>query len=222
MKTPPYIVVGVFFILAILLAFVASIVFWETQCTSLSCWSVPMPTIVANEEYEWTIDDAIWKLIKDTDLSENSYMFSLQKKICKKAVESPLCKDIEILRRIDTIATSKWVPTTLILGIMLAESTLATNYNKPICKTYNNPYWIKGRKYDNGKIEWYTKTKGRPDSNWCWLYKFDSIDEATYSLANTISIGYKSCNNNVRCISYAYVGDPNVAEESWIARVQSF
>lgn len=105
---------------------------------------------------------------------------------------------------------------------MFAESTLGTNYNKPACKSYNNPYGIKGRKYDNGKVEWYTKTKGRADSNGCWLYKFDSIDEATYSLANTISIGYKGCNNSVRCLSYSYVGHPDVAEESWIKRVSQF
>lgn len=104
---------------------------------------------------------------------------------------------------------------------MFAESTLATNYNKPICKTRNNPYGTKGRKYDNGKTVMYNNGKGR-DSDGCYLYPFASLDEATYSLANTISIGYKGCNNDVVCLSYKYVGDPEKSEVSWVNRVSQF
>lgn len=193
---------------------VATRVFGETETTKI------MPTIVKWEHYEWTWEDEVLKIvsepIKDTRIE------TLHAKICKRTSKSPLCEDIEILRRIDSIAKEKGVPTWLIIWIMHSESTLATHYNKPICSTYNNPFWIKWRKYDTGKVVWYTKAKGKPDNNGCWLYKFNSIDEATYSLANTISIGYKGCNNSVRCLAFAYVGDPNVAEESWIKRVNQF
>lgn len=184
--------------------------------------TIKMEAIVANSEYIWTTDDEIGRLIEGAELPKDYDTQKLHAKICQKTSKSPLCEDIEILRRIDSIAREKWVPTGLIIGIMFAESTLSTNYNKPACKSYNNPYGIKGRKYDNGKVEWYTKTIGRADENGCWLYKFDSIDEATYSLANTISIWYKGCNNSVRCLAFSYVWHPDVAEESWIKRVSQF
>lgn len=194
---------------------------WES-CEALSCGSIPQETVVKWELYEWSNDDEIVRLLREAELPKDYSVQNLHSKICKTTEKSPLCEDIEILRRIDSIAREKWVPTGLIIGIMFAESTLATNYNKPACAHYNNPFGIKGRKYDTGKVEWYTKTKGRADSNWCWLYKFDSIDEATYSLANTISIGYKACNNSVRCLAYSYVWHPEVAEESWMNRVNKF
>lgn len=220
-----FLLLTLFCILSILITFVSFVVFGDS-CEALSCGSIKWETVVANSEYEWTYDDAIWKLIEEAKITpetiKENNIETLHAKICQTTSKSPLCEDIEILRRIDTIGREKWVPAWLLVGIMFAESTLATNYNKPACKSYNNPYWIKGRKYDNGKVEWYTKTKGRADSNGCWLYKFDSIDEATYSLANTISLGYGKCKNDVRCISFAYVWHPEVAEQSWINRVSQF
>jgi hypothetical protein len=211
----------VFAIACILIAFVATIVFWDS-CQSLSCGTIKWETVVANSEYIWDESDELIRLLREAELPKDYDTQKLHAKICKTTLKSPLCEDIEILRRIDTIGREKWVPVWLLVGIMFAESTLGTNYNKPACKSYNNPYWIKGRKYDTGKVEWYTTTKGRADSNGCWLYKFDSIDEATYSLANTISIGYAGCNNSVRCLSRKYVGHPDIEEESWINRVSLF
>lgn len=210
----------VFAIACILIAFVATIVFGDS-CTALSCGTIKWETVVANEEYIWTTDDQIWKLIREAELPKDYETQKLHAKICQTTSKSPLCEDIEILRRIDSIAREKGVPTGLIIGIMFAESTLGTNYNLPICKTRNNPYWIKGRKYDNGKTVMYNNGKGR-DSDGCYLYPFESLDEATYSLANSISIGYKGCNNDVVCLSYKYVWDPLKSEVSWVNRVNKF
>ena len=212
-------------ICTILLVILLYNVVFGDSCQAQSCGAETMPTVVANSEEIWTTDHELIKLLEEAEITpetiKNNNIETLHAKICKTTSKSPLCEDIEILRRIDSIAKEKWVPTGLIIGIMHAESSLSTNYNKPICKTRNNPYWIKGRKFDNGKTVMYNNGKGR-DSDWCYLYHFDSIDEATYSLANTISIGYKGCNNSVRCLSRKYVGDPEVEEESWIGRVNKF
>jgi len=219
---PRHIFFFIFCVLILAVAFIGKLAYWLNNCEAPSCGSITQKSIVNNEEYVWQNDDEIWKLIREAELPKDYDTQKLHAKICQKTSKSPLCEDIEILRRIDSIAREKGVPTGLIIGIMFAESTLGINFNKEVCAHYNNPYGIKGRKYDTGKVEWYTKTKWRPDENGCWLYKFDSIDEATYSLANTISIGYKSCNNSVRCLSYSYVWHPDVAEESWIKRVSQF
>lgn len=212
-------------ICVVLLAILLYNIVFGDSCQAQSCGAETMPTVVANQEEIWTTDHELIKLLEEAEITpetiKNNNIETLHAKICKTTSKSPLCEDIEILRRIDSIAKEKWVPTGLIIGIMHAESSLSTNYNKPICKTRNNPYWIKGRKFDNGKTVMYNNGKGR-DSDWCYLYHFDSIDEATYSLANTISIGYKGCNNSVRCLSRKYVGDPEVEEESWIGRVNKF
>lgn len=178
----------------------------------------PVETIVVGEEIEWTHYDEFNRIYNQTATID---IQTLHSKICNTRKDSPLCEDIEILKRIDTIAKSKGVPTGLIIWIMNAESSLSTHFNKEACKTRNNPYWIKGRKYDNGKTEWY-HNKRWPDPDGCYLYAFDSIDEATYSLANTISIWYKGCNNDVVCLSYKYVGDPEKSEISWVNRVSKF
>ncbi len=211
---PFHVILFSILIVLILGSLLGKIVFGETETIQI------MPTIVKWEHYEWTWEDEVLKVVSEP--LKDTRIETLHAKICKRTSKSPLCEDIEILRRIDTIAKEKWVPTWLIIWIMHSESTLATHYNKPACSSYNNPYWIKWRKYDTGKVEWYTKSKGKPDNNGCWLYKFNSIDEATYSLANTISIGYASCNNDVTCLSYKYVGNPDIAEQSWIDRVSQF
>lgn len=218
-----FLIFTVFAIACILIACVSVIVFGDS-CQSQSCGAETMPTVVANSEYIWENDDEIGRLIREADIPkvpEKTNVDILHAKICKTTSKSPLCEDIEILRRIDSIAKEKWVPTGLIIGIMFAESTLATNYNKPICKTRNNPYGIKGRKYDNGKTVMYNNGRGR-DSDGCYLYPFASLDEATYSLANSISIGYKGCKNDVVCLSYRYVWDPEKSEVSWVNRVNTF
>jgi len=171
------------------------------------------------EEMEETSDKVI-ELIEQapkphivTDLD------TLHSEICKKVKESPLCDDIELLRRIDSIGREKGVPTRLLIGISYSESHIGVNFNKEACRATNNWAWIKGKKHDTGKVVWYTKTKGKPDKDGCWLYRFKSVEEWFYSLANTISMWYKGCNNDTKCLSYSYVGNPDVAEQSWIDHV---
>lgn len=127
--------------LALLLISLAIISRWDTaNATELQ------ETIILGEGKEWTHYDEFNRIYEQTATIDIQILHS---KICNTRKDSPLCEDIEILKRIDTIAKSKGVPTGLIIGIMNAESTLATNYSKPACKGHNNPYGIKGRKYDN-------------------------------------------------------------------------
>lgn len=147
---------------------------------------------------------------------------SLHQKICQERKDSVFCTDTELFDRYVEASHKKWVPPGLVFGIMFAESSLHTNYNKPVCKSYNNPFWLKWYKQDDWRLDWYTQNRGRADAQGCWLYKFASLEEWLNGLLNTISMGYKKCENDVTCISYAYVGDPNKAEESWIGRVNKF
>lgn len=200
-KIPPFNYFLVFVTIIILWTFLAFVVFGEQE------------TPVEDT-------DKLIELLESVHTPRVTTMEELHEEICQKVPESPLCGDIELLRRIDSIGREKGVPTRLLIGIMFAESTLNTHFNKPACAHYNNPYWIKWRKYDTGKVVWYTKTKGKPDENGCWLFRFDSIEQATYSLANTISLWYWKCKNNVVCISFAYVGNPEVSEKSWVNRIE--
>jgi hypothetical protein len=149
-------------------------------------------------------------------------IYKMHDQICQTTPKSLLCYNFKVLEDIDALAKEKNVPTRLVLGIMFAESSNFTNFNKPICKTYNNPYGIKGAMDDNWKVEWYKGKKWKGDANGCWLYKFESVQEATKSLLNTLSIGYKKCENSVTCIAYSYVGQAHVAEQSWIDRVNTY
>lgn len=54
-----------FVFLVLLIALVVSIVFGEESCKSMSCGSIKMPTVLLNEEYIFTNDDAIGKLIEE-------------------------------------------------------------------------------------------------------------------------------------------------------------
>lgn len=69
-------------------------------------------TIVVGEEKEWTHYDEFNRIYEETATID---IQTLHSKICKTTSKSPLCEDIEILKRIDTIAKSKGVPTGLII-----------------------------------------------------------------------------------------------------------
>ncbi len=210
----------VFAIACILIAFVATIVFGDS-CQSLSCGTIKWETVVANEEYIWTESHELIRLLREATLPEVTEIDELYDQICAKVPNSPICWDKELLQRIDIIGKSKWVPTRLLIWIAYAESHIGVNFNREACRNYNNFFWAKWKKHDNWKVEWFTKDR-KKDSNGCWLYKFKSIEEWFYSLANTISIGYAGCNNSVRCLSRKYVGHPDIEEESWINRVSLF
>lgn len=175
----------------------------------------PVETIVVGEEIEWTHYDEFNRIYEQTDI------YILHKDICKTVSKSPLCSDFELLKRVDDIAKSKNVPTRLLIGITYAESHVGIAFNRPACKEYHNWSWTKWRKHDNWRVEWFTKNR-KADGNGCYLFKFNSVEEWFHSLANTISIWYSGCNNNVRCISRSYVGSPTVEEQSWINNVAKF
>lgn len=77
----------------------------------------------------------------------------------------------------DENSRKKGVPVGLVVGVAFAESTLHTNYNKPVCKEYNNPWGLKGYKRGDGSLDWYTAERGRADASGCWLYKFTSLEQ---------------------------------------------
>lgn len=157
-----------------------------------------------------------------SDKSEPDTIEKVHAEICQSVPNSPLCSDFPLLERIDTIARNKSVPTRLLVGIAFAESTIGTNFNKPACKATHNWSGLKGKMDDAGDVVMYSLNRRKPDSEGCWLYRFKSVEDSFYSLANTISIGYRTCEHRTECIAYAFVGDPDVAEASWIARVEKF
>ena len=147
---------------------------------------------------------------------------TIHSEVCQAVPKSPLCVDIKSLETVDKAARGKGVPTRLVVGIFFAESSVGTNFNKPACYSYYNWAGLKGRKFDDGRVEWYSQNRKKPDENGCWLYKFSSWEEGVNSFLNTLAIGYKGCDHKTRCIAYAFVGNPNVAEESWIRNVGKF
>lgn len=143
----------------------------------------------------------------------------LMRRICDKW--SPMCNKWNLFMKANDIFESRWVPFWIALGIMNAESTLGKNYARWCDSSYNNWGWIKWRKLDDGTS---VKDQPIPDSNWCYLYKFDSMEDYFISKANTLGIWYKACftkEKPIRCISYSYVWNPNIAEQSWINNVAS-
>lgn len=130
---------------------------------------------------------------------------------------SPL-KDEQTFLRLQKISENHNVPFWIALGITNAESSLGINYAPWCDKSYNNLWWIKWRIDDNGNA---IKDQPIPDSNGCYLYKFKSVDDYWESKMNTL-VKYKTCftkDKPIKCISYQYVWDPNVAERSWIMNV---
>lgn len=124
--------------------------------------------------------------------------------ICEKAPNSPMCNDYVMLEELKNIANSRWVDYKILLGIMYAESHIWSNFNAEQCRSTNNWAGLKARKYDDWTVsEWFDKQEWRIEG--CWLYKFEDVETFFESLANTIWIWYKKCNNDIYCISKAYV-----------------
>ena len=118
------------------------------------------------------------------------------------------------------------VPIWILLWIMSKESgfgTLRHHTNANNCKanTYNR-HWSKAdRRADKAYRDQYIWP-------WCRIYKYESIDHWMQSLVYTIWRGYKTCLNKktnrdtVTCISYRYVWQPNVSEQSRVNHVLSY
>lgn len=121
------------------------------------------------------------------------------------------------------------------VGISLAESHVWQNYAKDkvgwTCEWRNNWGGAKynilddnSRVYSSPKFGGYNTVNRFEDSYWCNLFPFDSIEEYWISKANGLRYGYKGCLDSkepIKCVSYSYVGDPNVSESSWVGNVSS-
>ena len=158
-----------------------------------------------------------------------SYDELLMNRVCARWVlnwmVSPLCWNRDLFRISKEEFESKWVPHEIALGIMLAESHIWINYAGTCNQSWNNWWWIKWKLTDIG---WRVKDQIIPNNWnnqpwWCWLYKFDSLQEYFRSKANTLSIWYGECfkrDNPITCISRNYVWRSDVAEKSRINNVQ--
>lgn len=147
----------------------------------------------------------------------------LMTKVCKTASNSKLCNNRDLFNVLKSIAKNNNAPVWILLGIMAHESRFGTSYhrsNTVECReTTNNRHGSKGNNTD----EWVKKTTRI--WAWCWLQKYDTIEEWFTSLARTIGIWYKWCLNRrdpITCISYRYVGSPTVSEKSWVNHVKTF
>lgn len=176
------------------------------------------------------MDYAKWTRTSNLDFEIVTERLSqLHEKVCQKQINSPLCKDEALFDRLYQITEERlpwknFYP--ILLGITNAESSLGLNFAKDkvwgTCAGRNNWGGIKWKKTDDGKS---VKDQQIPDQFWCYLYKFDSIEDYWISKVNTIRFWYPWCVDSktpVRCLSGKYVWDPNVQEESWINNVSVF
>lgn len=139
-------------------------------------------------------------------------------KICELSKESPMCNNWEMLHDLITVAEKRNANYKILLWIMYWESHIWVNFKPVYCWETNNWAWLKARKYDDGSVsEWFDKQEWKIE--WCWLYKFDDVHTFFESLANTIWIWYAKCNNDVYCISKAYVWHESWA---WVNNVWKF
>lgn len=143
-------------------------------------------------------------------------------KICELSKESPMCNNYTMLNKLKEIADHRNVDYKLLLWIMYAESHIGANFNQENCRQTNNWWWVKNRKYDDWtvseKFDKQYQTLDR-DLNGCWLYYFEDVETFFESLANTIWIWYKSCNEDPYCIMKYYVGHESWA---WVRNVYLF
>lgn len=161
----------------------------------------------------------------------------INKLICKKQINSPLCKDKELLGRLyditeERLPMKQFFP--ILIGMTNAESSLGLDFAKDkvgwTCTWRNNWGWAKYQILDdNSRVyarntNWFDYKYPR-DQYDCNLFPFESIEEYWISKVNGIRYWYKGCIDSARpieCISYAYVGSNLVAERSWINNVSYF
>lgn len=160
------------------------------------------------------------------DLNEaiywNEETLSVMHRICELSPESPMCNNWEMLIDLKDVAEKRGTDYRLLLGIMYAESHIWSHFNKENCRQTNNRWWVKARKYDDWSVsEWFDIQYQHLDKdlNWCWLYYFDTVHEFFESLANTISIWYAKCNNDIYCINKSFVWHESAA---WVNNVYKF
>lgn len=220
-----------------------------TEATEIEIWTKEyylQEKQKAEHQIEVLKVDYAWheqEMIKDHDEAESrrAYLNEVNKeiygtpetikvmnKICELSENSPMCNNREMLNDLMEVASGK-VDYKLLLGIMYAESHIWANFKPYNCNITSNWAGLKARKYNDGQTsQWYTYQYEQfelsdPDLRskleGCWLYYFDNPHQFFESLANTISIGYKSCNEDVYCIMKSYVGHESGA---WVRNVYLF
>ena len=144
-------------------------------------------------------------------------------KICELSNESPMCWDYQMLHDLMVIAEERSIDYKLLLWIMYAESHIGANFKPYKCRVTNNRAGLKARKYNDWTVsERYDKQYQNItwiDLEWCWLYYFEDYKQFFESLANTISIWYGKCNEDVYCIMKSYVWHESGA---WVRNVYLF
>lgn len=170
----------------------------------------------------WTASSGAISTVPPKELDE------LFKSVCKAKPSSPIC-DRATFDRLYKITEERlpwknFFP--ILLGITNAESSLGTAYAKDnkgwFCTWYNNLWGIKWKKTDDWKS---VRDQKIPDSNGCYLYKFDSIDDYWISKVNTIRFGYKGCVNSktpIDCIGRYYVQWNGLSKQNWNRNVSIF
>ena len=161
--------------------------------------------------------------------SEKSNLKKIHEKICAIQPKSPLCTDFSLLQRLEKITADR-IPDNqhifpILLGITNSESSLGTNYAPHTgCSQYNNLGGVKWRKNDDGSTQ---KDQKIPQSDGCWLYRFDSLEDYWKSKVNTIRYGYAGCladnpTTTLQCISRWYVRGNGIVKPDWVRNASVF
>ena len=145
-------------------------------------------------------------------------------KICNTASNSPLCNNKELRNHLVNETNKYNVPIWLILWVMAHESKFGTSYhrsNTSDCRENSNNWW--GMKFNWLWDKPYKKTS---IWSWCWIQKFDTIQDGMTSLVRNIGVsGFKWCLQSadpVVCVSYRYVGNPTVSEHTRVNHIKTY
>lgn len=184
---------------------------WTTEIYDCNKQNVLIPKANADDD----IIPSVLKKSKDDITME---------RICTYATinwkVSPLCNNQTLYDKLKWISEKKWVDFYLMLWIAQAESHIGANYAPWCWPEYNNLWGIKWKKLDD-----WTNVKDQPipDKNWCWLYKFASIEDYWTSKANSLKIGYiDKWATTPEQISKYYVRWDWIVKTSWSNRVRIF
>lgn len=197
------------------------------------------------EKLTWTASLTPISEVPSQTIEEAKKKFAhakLYQDVCKKQINSPLCKDRELFDRLyqlteERLPWKNFYP--ILIGMTNAESSLGLDYAKDnvwwTCNGRNNwggaKYIIKddnSRDYSrslNWFLYWEEYSWRFVDQYWCNLFPFKSIEEYWISKVNWIRYWYAWCVDHERpiwCISGKYVWNAKVHEQSWIDNVSVF
>lgn len=173
---------------------------------------------------------------------EIEYVTHIQWIVCRKQPTSPLCTENFLLEKLYLITEKRipwknWFP--ILVWITNAESSLWLDFAKDsiggTCHGRNNWWGTKYQIHDDNtrdysrSLKWFLywqKYSWRfVDQYGCNLYPFKSVEEFWITKVNGMRFWYKWCIDSptpIKCLSYQYVWDPKVSEQSWINNVSLF